>query len=94
MQAVAESHEEAFKKLRAYCDRKLVVKEAGNFKPNIKGDAGSRSGYFDERGFRGEVSATSNPQCHISVVLDLPLLMLPFKKSVTDSIQNHLAQIA
>ena len=84
----------AFKKLKKYCDTKLILKELGNLKPEVEWDDEEQKGWFDEKGVKGEISVNTATPCTITITLEIPFLMLPFKRIIETSVQNHLGKFA
>ena len=83
-----------FKKLRTYCDKKLILKEVGNLKPRVKWEKGKQVGHFKEKGVAGVIKVSTHSPCKITVTMEIPFLMIPFKGILKNSIQSHLDKFA
>lgn len=82
-----------YKKLKQYCKNKLVLKELGNFQARLAWKDKKRSGSFDEKGVTGTIAVSSRSPCQITITVELPFLLTPFKKIVKNSIRKHLGHI-
>ncbi len=83
-----------FKKVRNYCDKELVLKEVGNLKPEVKWDAQNWTGTFHEKGVRGTISVSGKSETTITIEMEIPFFLLPFKRVLTESVQKHLEKFA
>ena len=79
-----------FDKVRKYCDTKLILKEVGDLKPEVEWEKKKRLGNFNEKGVKGTITVTSDP-CTITITMDIPIYLAPFKSVLKKSIQKHLA---
>lgn len=83
-----------FEKLRTYCDKKLVLKELGNLRPQVDWNEKKRQGEFNEKGVKGMISVTGQVHAKITLKLEIPFLMTPFKGLISSSIQKHLERFS
>ena len=79
-----------FKKLRTYCDKKLILKSLGNLKPKVDWSPKKKMGSFHEKGVEGKIQVAGNEPSVISISMEIPFFLLPFKNVIRESIQNHL----
>jgi len=93
-QEVSGTSAEVFKKLKAYCDKKLILKELGNVKPTLEWDEKKRVGRFQEKGVEGMISIRKGEPCTVVVKMEIPFFMIPFKGILAGSIQSHLAKFS
>jgi hypothetical protein len=93
-QKTTASADKMYGKLKKYCNSKLVLKELGNLRPKVEWDDENRMGCFKEMGVTGRISISESSPCEISVTMEIPFLMLPLKKVLETSVQNHLGKVS
>jgi len=93
-QTSRENPQQAFERLREYCDTRLILTEIGGLKPTIHWTPNERFGRLEEKGVEGTISVSSHSPCSITVTLDIPFFLVPFKGILAESIRNHLARFA
>ena len=83
---------EAFSKIKTFFENDADIRR---FDPNIKCDfqEGTMSGKATGSQFKADISVKNQgPGSSVQVVIDLPLLLAPFKGKVQETIQKKLSK--
>jgi len=93
-QEIKGKPDNVFGKVRRYCDKKLILKELGNLKPEVEWEEKKRSGTFSEKGVKGTIEVTCASPCKVTITMDVPFYLAPFKGVLKESIEKHLANFS